>query len=349
MSLYLSVFFVFFMLSLFFRRELSFYSYLCLCIFMFIFAGLRKLGSSPDDFNYYYSLYYETSEFEYFYTWIENLNRAYFNKDIGIQFIILSFMSTAFLFVSLLKYKEIALWAVLIYMSHIYLYRDLIQIRAAVAYNIVLLVFVLIAQKKSLFKIVPLFTIASGFHVSAVFSCVALFFKKNIFTFQKYIFFLIFIIPIMHFIEPVFLFKKITPYLPEFLNAPMNAYILDDGGFTYSMGILNPTTIKTIALGLLFLYKRKSLEEYFESALFVNLYVFSSVLLIIFNDFAVFSSRLASMFSSVEIILVPAVIITSKKKWRVYLTLFFVFLYGMILALNLTHKCMLCRYSLDVI
>ncbi|WP_419465457.1 hypothetical protein [Aeromonas caviae] len=86
------------------------------------------------------------------------------------------------------------------------------------------------------------------------------------------------------------------------------------------MGVLNPTTIKTIIFCLIFLYNKERLTNFFGNVLFINIYVLSSFILIVFNDFAVFSSRMASMFSSVEIFLVPAMafVLPKKKKSRIH-------------------------------
>lgn len=348
MLLYVSVFFIFLFLNIFFQKKLSLYSVFILCTFLFVFAGARKLGSSLDDLNYFYSLYYHNASFEYLYTQIEILNGYLFGGSISGQFLIISFLSMLFLFISLTHYKNIAPWSILIYMSHIFLYRDMIQIRAAVAYNIVLWAFVLISDKNSIIRSMSLFLTAAGFHISSCFAYIVFFLKRDVLTLKKYVIFLIITLPFVISIDISFLFTLAMPYLPEYFSAPLNTYVLDDGGFTYSMGILNPTTIKTIIFCLIILYNKERLTNFFGNAFFINIYALSSFILIVFNDFAVFSSRMASMFSSVEIFLVPAIVFALPKKEKIAYSIFFIMTYAVIFSLNIFSKCMLCEYNLDL-
>ncbi|WP_368162433.1 EpsG family protein [Aeromonas sp. s6] len=348
MLFYTCIFIIFSISSLFIKRELYTYFTLLLCLFLFIFAGARKLGSSLDDLNYFYSLYYKSANFEYLYTLIEKFNAFLFGGNIMAQFLIVSFFSLLFLFVSSIYYKKIAPWSILIYMSHVFLYRDMIQIRAAVAYNIVLLSFVLISHRGAILRPAFLFLTAAGFHISSLFAYVAFLLKIEFLTLRRYVIFLSITLPLAILFDISVLFAFIMPYLPSAFNAPLNAYILDEGGFTYSMGVLNPTTIKTIIFCLVFLYNKERLAVFFGNVFFINIYALSSLILIVFNDFAVFSSRMASMFSSVEIFLVPALIFTLPKNGKRMYALFFTIVYSVIFSLNIFHKCMLCEYKFDL-
>ncbi|HIF9547447.1 TPA: EpsG family protein [Photobacterium damselae] len=314
-----------------------------------LFAGGRTIGSSPDDFNYFYSIYYHNFSFESFYGFIEKLNIFLFSGNIQTQFIIISFLSMFFLFLSLRKYRNIALWSLLIYTCHIFLYRDMIQIRAAVSYNLALLSFVIVNDWKGkgiIYRYFLVYIISIGFHVSSVISIISLILKKIKISFTQYVFYL-FLSFVFSLLLSKFFLQTIGAFIPE-LSIYINTYILDDGGFTYKLGLLNPTTIKSFVFSIIFFKYRKEICDYFGSNLYLNLYSFSTLILIAFSNFAVFASRIASLFSVVEIVIVPVIIFSAKKN-KITLFVFFVCVYLTILTLNLFYKGMLDNYGFSLL
>ncbi|EOA5543953.1 EpsG family protein [Vibrio mimicus] len=315
-----------------------------LSFFLVLFSGGRALGSSPDDLNYFYSLYYVYGEFEYLYYVLELINIEYFGSSIEVQFFVMALLSIFTLMLTLFRYKSIALWSLLIYMVHIYLYRDLIQIRAAVAYNIVLLGFIFLLERKSLYKFFLAVILASGFHISSIIALVALFLRKIKLTVKTYLIlvFIAFSISILGFKSVIVYIASLIPFLGVYLNT----YVLDEGGFSYSVGFLNPTILKSIIFSIILLSKKERVNLFFNDGLLINLYCFSVLILVSLNEFAVLSARAASLFSSVEILLIPAIIIKSSRNEKVFLFLFFFISYLSVFILNLFFKDMLSNYRL---
>lgn len=127
-----------------------------------------------------------------------------------------------------------------------------------------------------------------------------------------------------------------------------DAYLFDNEGYAYSQGLFNPVIFKAIFVSFLVQCFSRQLRGYFGSNLYQNLYFVSLLILLLFNDFAVFSGRLASLFSSVDILLLPALVVVSDR-YRWLMLIVVILLTISTLMLDLFIKNMLLNYSSDFI
>lgn len=290
-------------------RNVIVYISFCFAFWLAFFSGLRLPGISNDDLNYIYFYKNGIGNFEYLFTSLTRIVH-YFNADVSIYFTIISFLSLSVLFISLFKFdKRVVAFGLLIYSSHIFLYRDYIQIRAAISYNFLLLGFVYLLLNKNS-KGIFVYFIAFMFHKTAVvFSLFSLLINKIKFKFEtRYILSLCFF---SYFISVLGLNKSLIQFfisfLPAALTISINTYLSESSKFVYELSVFNPTTMKILIYVCIFSYFRDDLKRFFCSDLPYYLYVLSFFIIVLFSPYAVFASRFSSSFSLVELIIIPVI------------------------------------------
>ena len=178
-----------------------------------------------------------------------------------------------------------------LYLSHEYILKDFIQIRAGLASAFILIsvYYVNSFKKFSLF-----YLIAISFHLSAI-PCICLpLIYKFTFRFSPLLFiciiFLLFFLPLDSFIESALSLVGITEILWK-----VSLYMSDETE-TYALGFLHPTTLKKVSLiCLLFIFKRRIYDQHYNkvfSALFL-----STAAIITLSGFGIFATRVASILS----------------------------------------------------
>lgn len=248
-------------------------------------------------------------------------NKYYFISAFG--FIALSLQFRFFK-----RYTKLILFATLVYFSHAFLLREMLQIRAGMAIAIIMFAIPYIAKRNLLkFSIIVLF--ASTIHLSAIFFFIVYFtypYLNRVRTYIRILLLCLLIGLVLNINFFIFLSKYIDNY-------KLQAYLLD-GRFNKGLGLLNPVLLKNyIVIGIL-LYNYKYFDKnipYFKVMLIS--YLFSACWLSAFNSFTIFAARIATLFANVEHILIPSLLLLPRKKFFIYLGVvaycIFIFIYNM--------------------
>ncbi|HIF9459092.1 TPA: EpsG family protein [Photobacterium damselae] len=316
------------------------YIYLAFCflVWLILFVGLRVPGISKDDYNYIDFFVNKHGEFEFLFTKLTSVIRS-FTTDVTLYFLFVSSLSLFILFFSFYKLdKKIILFGLLIYSSHILLYRDYIQLRAAISYNLLFLSVVYALQNKEKKEVVCLI-LASLFHSTAVvFSFVVFLLKKidvNIKT-KTVVVICSCCFVISFFGVNTDIVQLLIDIMPSSFSISVNTYLSKDSQFGYSLSQFNPTTIKMLVYFYIFSFYRKNIKNIFNSDIPYYLYSISLVIITLFSSYAVFASRFASSFSFVEIFIIPILVYRVSKNNILFL--FFIFSILMQLLLNIFYK-----------
>ncbi|MTC34471.1 hypothetical protein GKR67_07570 [Providencia alcalifaciens] len=277
---------------------------LIIYIFLLVIATLKPLGFGFDDLNYYTVISQQEREISNPYGWEPGfmlliIASSWFEDysfiALNIFVLTICFILNGYVFYKLSPLISIAfLW----YFSHLFFYKEITQLRIAVAYSIVLFGFYFLYLEKNK-KFLFLILLAYLFHVSSLISLIAYLFVK---LKKKHI--LSFIIIAMIISELGLVDAIIIKLSHLFLNeASFNSYILDKSGFAKELNPLNPTTVKYIIFSIFFYYYSVKLKDRTFDFL-LKIYMIAPLWIILFSSFGTLASRPATIFSIVECILI---------------------------------------------
>jgi len=292
-------------------------------IALVLFAGLR--GEIDNDYLNYESIYRSIAATDFkSLIIIENLKEPFLDVEPGYRilnklvYFIFSNSQFVFLFsalisvgVNLLCFKRMSpypLLSVLLYLSHTYLLRDMMQIRAGIAAALCLFS-LLSLQNERPYRFILIIIIASLFHSAAIPFLLVLFFYKG--DFRKY-YFPVFLISVL--IALVYPFGNIIRMIPEFdILYKIQGYANNE--HSEALGLLNPNIIKQgiITLICISCYSRLK-EEYTDFNILFICYFISTCWLMVFNDFGIIAGRIATIFSITEVIIIPQLMLSFLKK-----------------------------------
>lgn len=218
------------------------------------------------------------------------------------------------------KYTKYYLVAILIYFSHIFLLREMIQIRSGLAISFVMFSIPYLVERKFV-KFLALVLTASLIHsICLLFIVVYVCYPYLLTTKRQVIILLIGLA--LGLIFNVNFVQNVLGYL----NVPQ--IIMDytqDEEYNYKLGLLNPVLIKQVLVLIILLYNRRYLEEkvtYFNALLVI--YILGAFWFATFNSIAILSARVSTMFSNVEHVLIPSLLLLPKYKMVIYI---FILLY----------------------
>lgn len=226
--------------------------------------------------------------------------------------------------------------SVLLYFCHSFLYREMNQVREGVACAICINLIPLLAQKKW----APL---TIGILIAALFHAVALvFFLTYITPFLKFkSSTLLIILGIVVLVGTVLPLGNITALAFSSLASSNSilskASVYINSEYNVKLGVLtNPTTLKQLVFFVALTLGRKKLKQqvpFFDVMLMI--YFISVCWLVLFNDFGIMAGRVATIFSTVEVVLVPCLLLLFTHTSRTVVFGVFVIISAALLALNL--------------
>ena len=292
------------------------------CVVMALMAGFRDPSLWADtgvyvmSFEDYTNPLYEWSQVDEPFGYSE-----YGFYFLGVIFKTFSSNSTAYLtFIAALtfifmykdfkRYCYYPLFGVAAYISRFYLARNFIQIRAGLSYAIILWAVQYISKrdwKRYFFWII----IAYQFHASAVlavplyFLCMINIKKWHIWTG----------IAIAFIIGGVFT-EPMRNLVADYASDIASTYVQDE--YQREWGLLNPVIY--FQLAVLYLYTqneevlKKTSEDYYTMR---TAYFYSTFILISVSMYTALSGRTSSMFSTLEMAIIPAILNTFSKRNRV--------------------------------
>lgn len=240
-------------------------------------------------------------------------------KQLGGSVLVLFFVVavlSVFLTIKFYKaYTRYYLLALLIYFSHVFLLREMIQIRSGLAIAIVMFSIQYIAERK-LGKFLLIVLLASLFHTICLFFIIVYILYPYFFSTRSQITLLLLGL-LLGIIFNITVIQKIL----VFFNVPTIVMdYLEDDKYNFSLGLLNPILFKQLlVLGILY-YRREYFQKmlpYFDVLLFT--YTIGTFWFATFNSFAILSARVSTMFSNVEHVLIPSLLLINKHKTIIYI------------------------------
>lgn len=281
---------------------------------------------------------YDFSSYNNFFNQLTNWNKIYDGsidaepgylflnyviRELGMNFstfiLLFSVISLLLLSYAISNYFPVPSLVLLYYYARFFLVRDMGQIRSSIVAIIFLLALPAIKQKKVM-KVVILSLVGSLFHTVALFIIPAYFFVVTVkeMTIPKELF-LIFsgsILGIVFFFPDLFKFM-----IPERYYGYLTGY--------YAQGnwIFNPVFIMQcgILIGATLLVKSNSIDFTDNFNILLGLYCLSTILLVVFGPLATIGGRISTIFSTVEIFIVPIVFDNLIKNKYIFLLTFILF------------------------
>jgi hypothetical protein len=311
-------------------------------IILYVTMAYRSDSVSPDQKNYrlIYNLYkWEEnlgfqeiwySHIDYLYGLFNAVTR-YLNFDYRHFIYAYSLLNLSLLFFAFSRLSKTLnvqfTWAITFYFSHAFLYREMLQIRAGMAYAVCLLaIHYLIKRRSAAYYLCVI--LASLIHKSAL---ILLLLPLWIYGINRMGLYLTLLLTTM---TAIYLNYLVPIYAPILMGpTASNTYVLGGtSNFVGKVGLLNPTLIKYLILSLA-LYYLVDLRNSARWKTIFNIYILSIVSLIFFYKYFVLASRIASLFAIVEPLIIVKILSTMVTRqtnigFR-YLTIFSGFAEGL--------------------
>lgn len=329
--------------SKFMRPIVIFYSFILLAFF----AGLRS--DVYDDHGSYRVLFGETPDLiqlieaggsyayygvkrEYLYLLLGSIIKLFTDNSI-YNFLAVAFLAVGINIYCYKKFSPYVLISILFYFSHAFLYKEMAQIRTGLACAIVLLSVLYIQRRQLIHFLVTVF-VAGFIHIGAFvvlpfyWICNISFSKKTFYFFL----FLGFIVAQFNWLGEFLRFLSSLNMLPA--RVVMYIYLQQSN---YDVGITNPMTIKQILICLIAINYKDFLSArltYFYPLLVM--YVFSTVWLLAFHEFAILCVRIATYLSIGDPIIIPSFVLLVKEKRTALVGI--IFLAWIVLFINLIKQ-----------
>ncbi|WP_323639660.1 EpsG family protein [Pectobacterium polonicum] len=307
-------------------RRYRLYFFFVTVFFLILFAGLRSPGVGLDDWNYIYKFleipdisYWISGEYIYTFekAWMEpsylivGATIRLFSNDPMYLFLIIAFLSVGLASYNYYKLTEFSFLTLLLFFVHTFLYRDINQIRAAVAAAIGLFLVDSIFNKNKT-KTIGIILLASSFHVAAL--SYFLVFFLSYFPFSRVRMFVILCISIiLGWVGVSGVFLDLLPGL-GFVTTKLSDYSTNSV-YADSVELFDLTNIKNIFFFIVLLFFGNRIEiknKYFNTMMLF--YFLAVTWRILFSDFGIFSARVSTFFGIVEVILIPFLLYCFKNK-----------------------------------
>lgn len=256
-------------------------------------------------------------------------------KTIGLGehffFWFVGFLSVGLTLFYYIKKSPYFIISLLIYFSHTFLLRDMIQVRSGLAASICLYGIKYIEERKFL-KFSSIIVFAALIHSAALVLFIAYFVHYIINNKPNRQYFVIGSSLILGFFLTqsilVIILKSLIPNSTIVIN-----YLVDTQYFR-SLGLFNPVLIKNILLTILMIYftdRFKYKIPYYSSM--STLSIMSVFWLAAFNNFSIVAARLATFFSIAEPIII-AVLLSGLNKYNKLVMWLVIVLYSIIMILE---------------
>ena len=236
-----------------------------------------------------------------------------FTKDVQIYFLVISSLTMFFLYKDLRKYSLYPVLGLFCYISRFYCGRNLIQIRAALSYAIILWGLQYI-YKKDLLRFLIVIFFAYNIHHSALIA-VPFYFIHNYLPLKR---------------NYLLVGLAVAFVLGAFFQGPISSFVTDtaydfnvatsyvQGGYvSKAQGLANPMIYFQTFILLVYVYLEKKLApRYKYYYVFRNGYWYSTLILITFCSFTALSGRTSSQFATLEFAIIPSLIFYLPKSYR---------------------------------
>lgn len=239
-----------------------------------------------------------------------------FTSNVTVYFIVVALLSFFFLYKAFDKYCFYPILGVCTYISRFYLARNFMQIRAGLAYAIILVAVQYVTQKdwKRYFAWV---FVAYLFHHSAIIA-VPLYFLCMIDIKKRHIV----IGTIIAFILAAFYSDIIRVMVADYVEDldVGNTYIQNE--FQREWGLSNPMIYFQTFLLLIYTFTEERMKLTTSHYITIrNAYFYSTLILITLSCYTALSGRVSSQFATLEMVIIPSIAYSFMKKdrWIAYL------------------------------
>lgn len=301
-----------------FNKKNKFLPFLFLVFILILFAGLRD--NIDNDFYNYSEIFKNTRGISF-----KQLldSSTYLDSHIELGYRVINYIVSCltsnyhiiFLFSALLsisvsgfvifKLSPYPFVSLLLYLSHNLLLRDMMQIRSGIACSICFLALYFLLKKNFLNSFFSIL-VGSTFHLVSI-SYIIFFFisKLNLFYNKKFLILMFCFAIVLSLLFPLGNIFKIITFGDNFVK--LSGYANND--YFQSLSFWNPVNIKNIFISLICLLNYKTLKEKISgfNLMFLS-YFIGVVWWLLFIDFGIVAGRVATVFTSVEIILIPVLI-----------------------------------------
>lgn len=316
---------------------------LVLCLLFCLFAGFRDPEFWPDTDRYLQAYESMTNIFNFNpsnegvmeiysekgFHFISSIIKTFSDSDV-FYLLCLSILSFYFLYKFLRGYCIYPLIGFCIYLSRFFLSRNMMQIRAALAI-IIVLCFTNLVRERKFRKYLLIVLLASSLHYSVLMFLPAYYVCKISMSRKQIVISILLTIMIAVFVANVFVSYFLN--IPE-INALMYVYV-DENNYGYSAGLTNPMIYYQICLLLFYTYQENDIKENDENYYIIrSMYLFGTILLIVFNLFAVLAGRLSTIFSSYEMLMIPSLLCAVSTNRRFLSSIFFSLFFSAFFIMN---------------
>lgn len=294
-------------------------------VVLILFAGLREEGVGADDLSYI-NKFHEIPDISYWFfgdynysfanAWMEpayiflGACLKYFTTDYIYLFLLIATLSVGFASYNYYRYTHYVFFALLLFYVHTYLYRDLNQIRSAVAAALGLFLVFSLHHKQHLKSTLIIF-FAAMFHMAAL-SYFVVFILSFFGISRKFMVLGVIFSVAVGAIGISYIILNALPGM-GFVTEKLSDYA--DSGYAESVKLFDITNIKNLFIFSLCIFFWKDLSRrapYFQTLM---LFYFVAVCWrILFNDFGIFAARISTFFAVVEVILIPAFLYIFRHK-----------------------------------
>ena len=303
------------------KRSQKQYLLMIVCLVLAYLAGTRDItwndtGAYVICFNDYtpafsslteYSKPYGYSEMGFFYLGVFVKT---FTSDVTLYLLFIALLSFYFLYKAIDKYCVYPLFGICAYISRFLLGRNFMQIRAGLSYAIIL-VAVQYITKRDWKRYFALVLIAYFFHHSAIIA-VPLYFLC-LFKIKKW-----------HIIMGLVIAFFIAGFYSDVVRAlvadnatDLNVTTYVEKGYQRESGLSNPMIYFQLFLLLAYTFNEKKLRLTTPHYITIrNAYFYSTLILITLSCYTALSGRTSSMFATLEMVIIPSLILMFHKKNR---------------------------------
>ena len=238
-----------------------------------------------------------------------------FTDNIHLYLLFIATISMFFLYKDIRKYTFYPLLGLSVYLARFFLGRHMMQIRAGLCYLVILWGLQYI-QKKKLWKYLLVVALAFPLHHSAILAIPAYFICNSI-RLKKY-----------HIVLGLIVAFMIGAFGQDFVHTIVEDSVSDltyddylEGGtkaYVEGLGLANPMLYYQSLILLLYTFledRLSPLSRYYYT--YRDCYFYSTLILIVFCSYGVLSGRTSTMFATLEIAIIPALIHLFNKKNRV--------------------------------
>lgn len=229
----------------------------------------------------------------------------------AVYLFLISVITFGFLYKFLSQYGLYPIIGLFIYIGRFMIFRNMAQIRTALALTIILLS-LKYAHHRKLIKYSIIIGFASLFHISALIALPFYFINAYRFGTKQII-----IILSASALFAIFCETFLTGFVQNIsvLSGMGQSYVGGTEKYSTGLGILNPVIYYQSFLLIIYSYLSSKIEskvKYYNTV--KNAYLTSTVLLISLSPFLVLSGRLSTIFATLEICILPSFIIASSRK-----------------------------------